>query len=213
METFVLTFIMPTNKDRTFVPYPLGADPKFEKCLPDTEAQEGVPWESGPAPARGFSDDAHDPGGKTEEGLIQSEYNIWRKQWGLPVAPVRNLTKDEERTIYYVGYWMPYGPMLPAGLDLAFFDLDVNGGGKRAIITLQRAIGIADDGGWGPETDDAVKKICAGSPSLVIEVIDSYYAKREEFYEGLHTFQYFGKGWTRRSKEITAEAEAMEKPA
>jgi hypothetical protein len=35
---------IPTAHDRTFVPYPLGLDPKFEKCLPYTEAQEGVPW-------------------------------------------------------------------------------------------------------------------------------------------------------------------------
>lgn len=42
---------VPTAYDRTFIPYPLGLDPKFERCLPDTEAQEGVPWASGPMPA------------------------------------------------------------------------------------------------------------------------------------------------------------------
>jgi hypothetical protein len=37
---------IPTSHDRTFLPHPLGLDPKFEKCPPDTEAQESVPWTS-----------------------------------------------------------------------------------------------------------------------------------------------------------------------
>jgi hypothetical protein len=32
---------IPTSHDRSFVPYGMGTDPKFEKCLPDTLKQEG----------------------------------------------------------------------------------------------------------------------------------------------------------------------------
>src|ERR1700726_1113750 len=125
----------PTSHDRSFIPYPLGLDPKFEACLPDTLVQEG-----------GYSNDAHDPGGMTMLGIIQKEYDLKRRQWGLPTQWVKNISKDEMRTIYFTDYWMPDCPQLPAGLDLEFFDLNVNGGSHRAVITLQQALFIHDDG-------------------------------------------------------------------
>src|SRR5271156_5648561 len=105
----------PTSKDTSFVPYTIGLDPKFEKCLPDTLIQEG-----------GYSNDAHDPGGMTDYGIIQKEYDAKRRQWGLPTQWVKNITQSEVRTIYYTDYWLPYGPQLPAGLDLECFDQCVN---------------------------------------------------------------------------------------
>jgi lysozyme family protein len=204
---------VPTSHDRSFIPYPLGADPKFEKCLPDTEIQEGVPWASGPGPAKAFSNDAHDPGGMTMEGIIQREYDLKRRQWGLPTQPVRNISKDEERTIYYTDYWQPYCPLLPAGLDLEFFDLDVNGGQHRAVVTLQRALGVTDDGQFGNQTDAAVRDVVAQGSDGVDRLIEAFKVFREKFYESLSTFRYFGKDWIRRSEEIDAEGEAMEKQA
>ena len=66
---------LPQCDDRSFVPYPLDADPKFEKCLPLVLVQEG-----------GHSNDAHDPGGMTMYGIIQKEYDAKRRQWGLANA-------------------------------------------------------------------------------------------------------------------------------
>jgi lysozyme family protein len=200
--------IIPMSHDRSFIPYPLGYDPKFEACLPDTEAQEGVPWTSGPAPARAYSDDKNDPGGKTLEGIIQKEYDLKRRQWGLKTQWVRLISKDEERTIYYTDYWLPYGPKLPVGLDLEFFDLDVNGGQHRAVETLQEALGISVDGDWGPMTDSAVTDLTAAGD--VAKAIDAYKVYREKFYRSLSTFRYFGTDWIRRSEEIATEGKAME---
>jgi len=60
--------VIPTSFDRSFIPYVVGTDAEFDKILPFNEIQEGpVPWVSGAAPARDFSNDAHDPGGATEE--------------------------------------------------------------------------------------------------------------------------------------------------
>jgi lysozyme family protein len=187
----------PTSHDRSFIPYPFGLDPKFETCLPDTLVQEG-----------GYSNDAHDPGGMTMLGIIQKEYDLKRRQWGLPTQWVKNISKDEMRTIYYTDYWLPYAPELPAGLDLEFFDLCVNGGQHRAIVTLQRALAISSDGLWGLQTEDAVTTmIAAGNPARTIM---AFKAEREAFYRSLSTFRFFGKDWIRRSEEIGSQAAAMD---
>jgi lysozyme family protein len=188
---------IPTSHDRSFIPYPLGYDPKFEKCLPDTLKQEG-----------GYSNDAHDPGGMTMEGIIQREYDLKRKQWGLATRWVKDISADEYRTIYFTDYWMPHCPALPAGLDLEFFDLDVNGGPHRAVEILQKAIGITADGQWGDMTESAVKDLTAAGD--VTSAIENYKVYREKFYRGLSTFRYFGTDWIRRSEEIATEGKAME---
>jgi lysozyme family protein len=202
---------IPAAHDRTFISYVLGTDSEFDKILPDTEVQEGVPWASGPMPSRAYSDDAHDPGGKTGEGIIQREYDLKRRQWGLPTRWVREMSKDEERTIYFTDYWMPYCPKLSAGLSLEFFDLDVNGGGHRAVVTLQRVLGIADDGQWGPATDAAVATLIASGN--IPKAIEDFKTQREAFYRSLGTFKFFGKDWIRRSEEIAKQAEQIDRKA
>jgi lysozyme family protein len=186
----------PTSKDTSFVPYTMGLDAKFEKCLPDTLIQEG-----------GYSNDAHDPGGMTDYGIIQKEYDAKRRQWGLPTQWVKNITQSEVRTIYYTDYWLPYGPQLPAGLDLECFDQCVNEGSHRAIILLQIALKIPADGAFGPQTFGAVK--AAMDTNTVPLLIDRYKMAREAFYHALSTFQYFGKDWIRRSETIGKQAEVM----
>jgi lysozyme family protein len=199
---------IPTAHDRSFVPYPLGLDPKFERCLPDTEAQEGVPWASGPLPARAFSNDKHDPGGKTGEGIIQKEYDLKRRQWGLPTQDIRKISKDEERTIYYTDYWLAgHCPELPAGLDLECFDDVVNEGTHRGICLLQIALRVPADGQFGPQSKAAIDAAVAANQ--VVALIDRYKAVREGFYHGLSTFRYFGADWIRRSETIDKQADAM----
>jgi lysozyme family protein len=190
--------LAPTAKDTSFVPYILGLDLRFEVCLPDTLVQEG-----------GYSNDAHDPGGMTMKGIIQREYDAKRRQWGLPTQWVRKISDDEMRTIYYTDYWLPYCPHLPAGLDLEFFDLDVNGGPHRAVVTLQRALLITDDGMFGPATQAAVDTVVSKGQDAILSLIESFKAQREAFYRALATFRYFGTDWIRRSEEIAKQGEAM----
>lgn len=197
----------PTAHDRSFIPYPIGLDPEFEACLPYTEAQEGVPWASGPMPARAYSNDAHDPGGQTGEGIIQREYDAKRKQWGLPTQWVHSMSKDEERTIYYTDYWLPYCPQLPKGLNLEFFDNCVNEGTHRAVVLLQVALHVKADGVFGPETEKAIEQ--SVSSETVPLIIDRYKVAREAFYHALSTFRYFGKGWVSRSETIAKQSASL----
>jgi len=167
--------------------------PRFLACLPFVLKEEG-----------GYSDDAHDPGGMTMRGIIQREYDRYRSAHGLPHQWVKDISDDELYDIYFGEYWLPHCPLLPVGLDLSYFDLCVNAGPMRATVTLQRALGIADDGQWGPKTAAAVANI--GSPALVIR---AYASDRERFYRSLSTFRYFGKEWLGRTSRCEIAALAM----
>ena len=52
--------------------------PRFLACLPFTLKEEG-----------GYSNDAHDPGGKTMEGIIQREYDRYRSSQKRDLVGVR----------------------------------------------------------------------------------------------------------------------------
>jgi lysozyme family protein len=137
-------------------------------------------------------------------GIIQREYDIYRKSKGLPLQDVSKLTRDEGADIYYNSYWLPECPKLPPGLDLQFFDEAVNAGPGAATLILQRSLGITADRVWGPQTDAAVKAI-----TNLYGTISAYTAQREAYYRALSGYQYFGKGWIRRSVEIGADAIKM----
>jgi lysozyme family protein len=178
-------------------------DPRFLACWPFTLIQE-CPLPNDWSNRRNFSNDAHDPGGETMCGIIQREYDQYRKSKGLPLQDVSKIGRDEGADIYYNSYWMPECPRLPAGLDLQFFDEAVNAGPGAATLILQRALGITADRMWGSETDAAVKGI-----TNIAGTISVFTNNREAYYRGLRGFQYFGKDWIRRSAEIGTEALKM----
>jgi lysozyme family protein len=207
---------IPTAHDRTFIPYPMGLDPNFEKLLPDTELQEGVPWASGPMPTRAYSNDANDPGGKTGEGIIQKEYDPKRRQWGLPTQDIRRMSKDEERTIYYTDYYLAgHCNELPIGVALETFDDVVNEGTHRGIELLQMGLGFKGkdvDGQFGDQTRNAIKAQTTTDATTDI-LIDKYKIAREAFYRGLGTFRFFGGDWIRRSETIANQSKALQDKA
>lgn len=148
----------------------------------------------------GYSDHPDDPGGATMMGITQATLAAWR---GMPVtgADVRALARNEAAAIYRARYWNAVrGDDLPAGLDLAVFDFAVNSGASRAIRALQRALGVAVDGLIGPET------LAAARARPAPETVRTLCAGRLAFLERLSTFAIFGRGWTRRVREIEAAA-------
>jgi lysozyme family protein len=167
-------------------------DPRFLACLPFTLKEEG-----------GNSDDPHDPGGRTHKGIIQREYNAWRQAHNESMQDVYNASDEEVNDIYYQQYWLPYCPQFPAGLDLCFFDLAVNGGPAEAVKILQRALGVNADGHLGLVTMGALKT------ANVAHTIVSYTVQREAFYRSLRLFKYFGRDWIGRSERIETAALKM----
>ena len=176
---------------------------RFLICLPFTLAQE-CPFPNDWSNPRNFSNDAHDPGGETMCGIIQREYDEWRKSHGELTQDFRNLTKAEGEQIYKANYWLPDCTRLVPGMDMVFFDSSVNEGVTEAVKILQASLGIANDGKWGPATNGAVVSI-----SDVSAAISAFTARRETVYREMNGFQYFGMDWIRRSSEINTAALAM----
>jgi uncharacterized protein (TIGR02594 family) len=152
----------------------------------------------------GNDDDPRDPGGRTSRGILQREWDVWRRSRpGLP-ADVWRAPQDQVEAIYRQKYWDALRcDDLPAGIDYAVFDYGVNSGIGRAAKVLQRLVATVVDGEVGPATIAAAKR--ASAPQLIDAICD----ERLAFLQGLRTWPTFGKGWGRRVREVRTAALAM----
>lgn len=143
----------------------------------------------------GKVDNPNDPGGRTNQGVIQRVYDGWRRRKGLPVRSVYDMEPAERDDIYRNQYWNAVrGDELPAGVDLVVYDGAVNSGPVQAIKWLQRALGLnAVDGHIGESTLNALEQ-CTDMDVLVAKIC----ARRLAFLKSLKTWDTFGKGWGRR---------------
>ena len=153
----------------------------------------------------GYVDHPKDPGGRTNHGVTQ---RVWEEWVGHEVdeKQMRALTHEIVAPLYKRKYWDAVrADDLVAGVDYCVFDVAVNSGPGRAIKFLQSCVGVTADGGFGPATMAAVKKL-EEDPARLIEL---YCAKRLEFLQSLKTFETFGKGWSRRVQEVKDKALKM----
>lgn len=88
----------------------------------------------------GNDDDPDDAGGRTSRGITQHEYNAYCTIAGLPHGDVWHAPDQIIHDIYHRSYWMPYGPILPSGVDYVFVDECVNAGPSEASYLLQKGL-------------------------------------------------------------------------
>ena len=131
----------------------------------------------------GYINNPNDPGGETKFGISKRSY---------PSLNIANLTLEMAKAIYLKDFWVPLGEETHPAIKFQAFDFAVNSGIQTAIRKLQQAIGVADDGNFGPISRKTLNEM---PPSAVLFL---YNAKRIEFYTSLSTFSTFGKGWVRR---------------
>jgi lysozyme family protein len=132
----------------------------------------------------GLVDDPADSGGRTNFGITQNVYDEFRAAKPAPKQLVDYILNDEVVDIYRENYWFPAGCAL---LDIArrpklalfHFDFAVNAGVRRAIQTLQLALGVMDDGVIGPVTMKHIRNLDEMGILLV------YVRLRLKFYTGL----------------------------
>jgi lysozyme family protein len=142
----------------------------------------------------GKVDNPNDPGGRTNEGVIQRVYDGWRRRKNLPLRSVYEMEAAERDDIYRNQYWDAVrGDELPAGVDLAVFDGAVNSGPAQATKWLQRALDVAADGHIGEATLRALEE-CTDIDGLIVRIC----ARRLTFMQSLRTWGTFGSGWAKR---------------
>lgn len=145
-----------------------------------------------------------DPGGKTNQGVIQRVFTAYLARKGKANRDVYTMTDVERDDIYRRQYWDAVkGDDLPAGVDLVVFDFAVNSGPGRAAKFLQKALGVKQDGNIGVATLHAATT--ADRAKLIAGVCDA----RLAWLRGLKTFATFGKGWASRVRNVKASALAM----
>ena len=142
----------------------------------------------------GYVNDPADAGGETKFGIASNANRG---------VDVKSLTLPMARGIYYNKYWLPtVASKCSSPLSAIVFDTAVNSGPTRAVVFLQRALGIADDGVFGP----ASAKALANSDPFVIA--SKYLDIREMFFRNIVTNNpsqaRFLAGWLDRINKLRA---------
>jgi lysozyme family protein len=133
----------------------------------------------------GYVNDPQDPGGETKWGISKRSY---------PDLDIKNLTREQAIEIYRRDFWEKiHADEIPDGVAYQALDFAVNSGIGTAIRYLQRALGVADDGYWGPVTRAAVASTSES------DIIMRFVAERLRYWTSLSRWPRFGKGWARRA--------------
>lgn len=164
---------------------------KFETALPFI-----LQWEGG------YSNDPVDPGGATNFGIIQSEYDRYRKVNKLATRSVRSIEKAEYEDIYFGNYWLSsHANGLPLGLDLIHFDCAINCGVRTAIKMLHTVYKLPVNIVFTNELSHAIHAT-ENNEHIIATNIDTYKRRRRLYYLAI-VFRRplsgkFLKGWLNR---------------
>lgn len=154
----------------------------------------------------GRVDDPKDPGGRTNRGVTQHNYDAYRRNHRLPVNDVWQISPVEVAAIYREGYadkiWFD---QLPAGIDVVVFDGAVNSGPVQSIKWLQRALGgLIVDGNLSNAVLDALNRF-KDHDVIVARIC----AMRLAFMRALMTWKRYGKGWSSRVDQVQRIGQAL----
>lgn len=132
----------------------------------------------------GYVNDPNDPGGETKWGISKRAY---------PNLIIKDLTRDDAKGIYKRDFWdvLP-NDILSESVKYQLLDFAINSGITTTIRYLQRAIGVADDGFFGPVSNKALKSMSD------IKIITNLNSERLDFMTRLKNWPSSGKGWARR---------------
>jgi lysozyme family protein len=145
--------------------------------------------------------DANDSGGATNMGVTHGTWVEAVAHGLVRSVGLADGTRDELATVLRVMFWKPiYGDQLPAGVDMAVFNLAMVAGIGRAARVLQQSVGVTQDGDIGPMTMRAVWKM---APKTLIGVFTS---AEESFYAQIPSAKFFLRGWDRRADDCKVAA-------
>lgn len=127
---------------------------------------------------------AADPGGETNWGISKRSY---------PHLDIKALTRAQAKEIYRRDFWERLnGDRLHDGVAFQLFDFAVNSGTETAVRYFQRALGVADDGHWGPRSQAAAQAMSESDQIMRLN------AERLDFMTRLGNWEHNSRGWARR---------------
>lgn len=142
-------------------------------------------------------DDGNWTGGKQGRGQLKgTKFGIASNTY--PHLDIKNLTVAQAKEIYREDFWDVIGRAHDS-IKFQLFDAAVNHGRGNAVRMLQRAVRVADDGAWGPRSQDALSRMQEVNGHN--DVLLRFMAYRFKFWADLQKFDAFGRGWTRRGAE------------
>ena len=132
----------------------------------------------------GYVNNPADPGGETKWGISKRTY---------PQLNIKDLTRDQAIEIYKKDFWdRVHATDLYDGVAFQSLDFAINSGCETALRALQRALNVADDGDWGPNTARAAKNMTESDQIMRLN------AERLDFMRKLKGWSTFGSGWAGR---------------
>lgn len=132
----------------------------------------------------GYVNDPNDPGGETNWGISKRSY---------PTVSIKELTRDGAKAIYKRDFWdRVHADGLFDGVAFQALDFAVNSGIETSVRKLQAALGVGDDGHWGPTTQAAAKAMSETDQIMRLN------AQRLRFMTKLSGWKNFGAGWANR---------------
>jgi lysozyme family protein len=143
-----------------------------------------------------LSMDRNDPGNWT--GGVVGEGELKGTKWGIAAntyghLDIANLTQADAKRIYRVDFWdKVQGDKLYDGVAFQLFDFAVNSGPGTAVRYFQRALGVADDGHFGPISRKAAAEMSETDQIMRIN------AERLDFMTRLRNWVHASRGWARR---------------
>lgn len=152
----------------------------------------------------GLSLDPKDKGNWTSGIIGQGE--LRGSKFGISAASyphldIANLTVEQAKEIYRTDFWdASMAPSFQDPMAYQLFDMAVNSGPRNAVVLLQRALGVADDGRVGPKTLEACSKI-SNTTALAIRFL----AFRLRFMTHASGWESQGRGWANRIAENMEE--------
>lgn len=161
----------------------------------------------------GFVNNPKDPGGPTNRGVTLG----LMRQIGMDVDgdgdvdidDVRKLTEAEAIKVYRIFYWnQVHGDLLKPGVDYCLFDTAINSGVSRSVILLQRCIGSAPDGQFGPKTMSKLQSV-NDNKALINKLCDArltFMKRLRNKKTGELLWKTFGHGWEHRVESVRAAA-------
>jgi lysozyme family protein len=146
----------------------------------------------------GWSDDPADPGGATMHGVT---FRTAQRLLGFTTPDqLRAITPDQLMQVYGTPDYWRYDGIQDQRVATKIFDIGVDVGLGTEVRILQKVLGVAEDGVWGPATQAATN---AQDPDQLLQALCD--AAKEHYIAVAQAHPVEGKflnGWEHRAEEI-----------